>query len=80
MKILKNMLALTAALAMVGAPVVASAAGTASKLSVARAGTVAKKSSKIGGGGGTIVAIVAALAVIGGVAIAGGGSSKPKSP
>ncbi len=74
MKVLKNILAATAALAMVGAPVVASAANP-----VARVSTVAKKSSKLEGGS-TIIALLAAAAIIAGIAIAAGGSNSPKSP
>jgi hypothetical protein len=84
MKVLKNMLAVGAAVAMVGAPVMASAA-PASKLSVAqvskaRAGTKGKKASELVGGS-TIIALLAAAAVVGGIAVAsGGGGSKAKSP
>jgi hypothetical protein len=81
MKVLKNMLAVAAAVAMVGAPAIAAAA-PASKLSVsqsARVGSVARKSSKLQGGS-TIIALLAAAAIIGGIAIAAGGSNSPKSP
>ncbi len=84
MKVLKYMLAVATAVAIVGTPVLASAANSASKLSVsqvARAGTPARKASSLGGGGGsTIVALLAAVAVIAGIALAAGGSSAPKSP
>jgi hypothetical protein len=82
MKVLKNTLAVAAAFAMVGAPVIASAA-PASKLSVsksARAGAVVKKTTNNLGGGSTIIAILAALAVVGGIVIAAGGSNTPSSP
>ncbi len=81
MKVLKNIFAVSAAVAMVGAPVVAAAA-PASKLSVSqstRVGSVARKSSKLHGGS-TIIALLAAAAVIGGIAVAAGGSNSPKSP
>lgn len=86
MKVLKNTLAVAAAFAMVGAPVVASAA-PASKLSVsqsvsksARAGTAVRKDASQLQGGSVIVALVAAAAVIAGVVVAAGGSNKPNSP
>jgi hypothetical protein len=78
MKMFKNMLALAAAVAVVGAPVVASAA-PASKLSVSksvRAGTATKKTTSDLGGGSTIIAIVAAVAVVAGIVIASSGGSK----
>jgi hypothetical protein len=82
MKVLKNTLAVAAAFAMVGAPVIASAA-PASKLSVSksvRAGTAVKKTTNNLGGGSAIIAILAALAVVGGIVIAAGGSNSPSSP
>jgi hypothetical protein len=78
MKTFKNILALAAAVAVVGAPVVASAT-PASKLSVSksvRAGTATKKSTNDLGGGSTIIAIIAAVAVVAGIVIASSGGSK----
>jgi hypothetical protein len=83
MKIYKNMLAVVAAVTVVGTPVMASAA-PASKLSIAqvskaRAGTRTKKASELQGS--AILAVLAAAAVIGGIAVAaGGGGSDAKSP
>jgi hypothetical protein len=85
MKSVKKMLAVAAALAMVGAPVVASAS-PASKLSISqansaqtskvRAGTNVKKSSELGGS--VALAVLAAAAVIGGIILAAsGGSNSP---
>lgn len=81
----KKMLAVAAAVAMVGAPVVASAS-PASKLSISqvssaqtgkvRAGTKTQKSSQLGGS--IALALLAAAAVIGGIALAAsGGSNSP---
>lgn len=80
MKLLKNTLAVAAAVAMVGGPVAASAAPSAQKLSVARVGAPSKGAKSNLGGSPTIIAILAAAAVIGGIAVASGGSNKPKSP
>ncbi len=83
MKHLKKTLAVAAAFAMVGAPVIASAANPASNVATSR---VASKSARVGsavqknsniGGGSTIIALLAALAVIAGIAIAAGGSKSP---
>lgn len=82
MKVLKNTLAVAAAFAMVGAPVVASAA-PASKptvTQVTRAGTVVRKDANDLRGGSTIIALLAAAALIAGIVIAAGGSSSPSSP
>jgi hypothetical protein len=84
MKILRNVIAVASAAAVIAMPVMASAAPAASKLSVSksvRAGTAVRstKASNLGGGS-TIIAVLAAAAVIGGIAIAAGGSNKPKSP
>ena len=87
MKVLKNTLAVAAAFAMVGAPVVASAANPASKLSVsqsvnksARAGVAVRKDGSDIRGGSTIVALGAAALVILGIVLAAGGSNSPSSP
>ncbi len=83
MKVLKHTLAVAAAVAMIGAPVAASAAGTASRplvSSVARAGTpVGRDASKLRGSR-VIVALLAAAAIIGGILAASSGNSKPRSP
>jgi hypothetical protein len=79
----RKLLAVAAAVAMVGTPVMASAA-PASRLSVvqaekARAGTRTAKASELKGGS-IIITLLAAAAVIGGIALAAGGGGKPKSP
>lgn len=82
MKVLKNTLAVAAAFAMVGAPVIASAA-PASKLSVsqsARVSTAARKDASQLQGGSVFIALLAAVAVIAGIVVASGGSNGPKSP
>lgn len=82
MKVLKNTLAVAAAFAMVGAPVLASAA-PASKPTVtqtARAGTDVRKDASDLRGGSTIIALLAAAAIIAAIVIAAGGKSKPSSP
>lgn len=83
MVLLKSAVVAMASVALIAAPVAASAApakGTVmAKVSDVRAGADAKKSNGIKGGG-AVVAIVAVLAIIGGVIAATQGSSKPKSP
>ncbi len=80
----RKLLAVAAAVAMVGTPVMAAAA-PASQLSVvqaqkARAGTRTAKASELRGGS-IVLTLVAAAAVIGGIALAAsGGGSTPRSP
>ena len=78
----RKLLAVAAAVAMVGTPVMASAA-PASRLSVvqaekARAATRTAKSNDLRGGS-IVIYVVAAAAIIGGVllAVGGGGSKSP---
>jgi hypothetical protein len=78
MTLLKKMLAVTTAVALVGGPIAASAAPAAQKLSVARAGAPSQ-GAKSDMGGGSIIYIVAALAVIGGIILIAD-KKKPKSP
>jgi hypothetical protein len=86
MKVLKNILAVSAAAMMVAAPVAASAAGAASKLSVAqsaRVGSVVKKSSNklVGSGlGWSLLSLLAIAAIIGGSIAATSGNNTPTSP
>ncbi len=83
MKVLKHTLAVAAAVAMLGAPIAASAAGSASRPSVsqpARAGTVVGKDANELRGSRVIVALLAAAAIIGGILAASSGNNKPKSP
>ncbi len=78
MTVLKNLLAGAAALTLVGAPVIASAATPASKLSVsqsARAGSAVRKNNQLAGG--FLVPLLAAIAIGVGIAIASGGSKSP---
>jgi DUF917 family protein len=83
MKVLKNLLAVVAVVTMVGAPVVASAAPAASKLSVvqtakARAGTKTTKANELGGS--IALALLAAAAVIAGIVVAADGGNNATSP
>jgi hypothetical protein len=80
MTTVKKIMAVAAAVALVGTPAIASAT-PASKLSIAqtskaRAGTKVKNASELGGS--VALAVLAAAAVIGGILLAtSGGSNSP---
>ena len=80
MKLFNKSLAAAAAFAMVAAPVVASAANPAAKLSLnksSRAGTVVRSEGSKLEGSSTILAIGAAILVVVGIILAADGSKSP---